>query len=69
MEVSCSFNELFSDKQTDFGSLSDELRGIELGNNCLQNLGREGRGGEGGEGGREGGGDEWGERGGWRREM
>ena len=52
MEVPRSVNELFSDKQADLGSLSDELGGIELGNNCLQDLGRgegrgEGRGGEG----------------------
>ena len=46
MEVPRSVNELFSDKQADLGSLSDELGGIELGNNCLQDLG-EGRGGEG----------------------
>ena len=50
MEVPRSFNELLSDKQANFGSLGDELRGIELGNNCLQHLGGgggEGRGGEG----------------------
>ena len=45
MEVPRSVNELFSDKQADLGSLSDELGGIELGNNCLQDLGRgEGKG-------------------------
>ena len=48
MEVPRSLNELFSDQQADLGSLSDELGGIELGNNCLQDLGGgEGRGGEG----------------------
>ena len=58
MEVPRSVNELFSDKQADLGSLSDELGGIELGNNCLQDLGRgEGRG-EGEGRGREGRGGE-----------
>ena len=49
MEVSCSLNELLPHKETDLGPLSNELRGIELGNNCLQDLvrGGEGRGGEG----------------------
>ena len=53
MEVPRSFNELLSDKQANFGSLGDELRGIELGNNCLQHLGG-GRGGEGRRGERKG---------------